>query len=296
MAEAATGMRAFRVYLEMIKIEHSVFALPFAMIGMMWGSLALSGRPWPGWWAFGWIVVAMVASRSAAMAFNRIADRQFDSLNPRTRMRALPAGLLRPSQANLFFLGSVGLFLFAAAMLNPLALMLAPVALAVTLGYSLTKRFTPLCHFILGLSLGIAPAAAWIGVTGSLAWPPVALTAAVAFWTAGFDILYALQDEEFDREHGLRSLPETLGKARALTASRVCHVLAVGFLVLAGVLYDRGAFWYAGAGAAALMLAYEQSLVRPDDLSKVNVAFFTLNGFVSIGMFAFALADAIVVS
>jgi 4-hydroxybenzoate polyprenyltransferase len=262
----------------------------------MWGSLALSGRPWPGWWAFGWIVVAMVASRSAAMAFNRIADRQFDSLNPRTRMRALPAGLLRPSQANLFFLGSVGLFLFAAAMLNPLALMLAPVALAVTLGYSLTKRFTPLCHFILGLSLGIAPAAAWIGVTGSLAWPPVALTAAVAFWTAGFDILYALQDEEFDREHGLRSLPETLGKARALTASRVCHVLAVGFLVLAGVLYDRGAFWYAGAGAAALMLAYEQSLVRPDDLSKVNVAFFTLNGFVSIGMFAFALADAIVVS
>jgi 4-hydroxybenzoate polyprenyltransferase len=296
MAEAATGMRAFRVYLEMIKIEHSVFALPFAMIGMMWGSLALSGRPWPGWWAFGWIVVAMVASRSAAMAFNRIADRQFDSLNPRTRMRALPAGLLRPSQANLFFVGSVGLFLFAAAMLNPLALMLAPVALAVTLGYSLTKRFTPLCHFILGLSLGIAPAAAWIGVTGSLAWPPVALTAAVAFWTAGFDILYALQDEEFDREHGLRSLPETLGKARALTASRVCHVLAVGFLVLAGVLHDRGAFWYAGAGAAALMLAYEQSLVRPDDLSKVNVAFFTLNGFVSIGMFAFALADAIVVS
>lgn len=291
MATAATGFRAFRVYLEMIKIEHSVFALPFAMMGMMWGSRSIGGNGWPGGAVFGWIVLAMVSARSAAMAFNRIADRDIDADNPRTKMRALPAGLLQLRQANLFFFGSVAVFLLAAGMLNPLTLMLAPVALIVTLGYSLTKRFTPLCHFVLGLSLGIAPAAAWIGVTGSLSWLIVLVTAAVTFWTAGFDIIYSLQDEGFDREHGLRSLPETVGKRRALFVSRVCHVLAVGALVLAGVLLGLGALFFVGVGLATCLLAYEQSLVRPDDLSKVNMAFFTLNGFVSIGLFVFAWAD-----
>lgn len=293
MAQVASGFRAFRVYLEMIKIEHSVFALPFAMMGMMWGSLSIGGTGWPGWAVFGWIVLAMVSARSAAMAFNRIADRDIDAVNPRTKMRALPAGILQLRQANLFFFGSVAVFLGSAGMLNTLTLALAPVALLVTLGYSLTKRFTPLCHFILGLSLGIAPAAAWIGVTGSLSWPIVLATAAVTFWTAGFDIIYALQDEEFDREHGLRSLPQTLGKPRALLVSRVCHFVAVAALVTAGLMLGRGPLFFAGVALAAGLLVYEQSLVKPDDLSKVNMAFFTLNGYVSLGLFAFALADVL---
>jgi 4-hydroxybenzoate polyprenyltransferase len=278
----------------MIKFEHSIFALPFAMIGMMWGSRAAFGTPWPGGWAFFWIVVAMVSSRSAAMAYNRIADRDIDALNPRTRTRAIPAGLLRLSQVNLFFWGSCALFFVAAALLNPLALALSPVALFVVLFYSRTKRFTPLCHYVLGLSLGIAPAAAWIGATGSLHPAIGAITFAVLFWTAGFDIIYALQDDDFDRSHGLRSLPETLGRARALSVSRLSHVAAVAMLALGGVLVGAGVFWWVGVVFAAALLAYEQSLVRPDDLSRVNLAFFTLNGFVSLGVFVFALADQLV--
>lgn len=291
MATAVRGFRAFRVYLEMIKIEHSIFALPFAMIGMMWASLSVSGSAWPGWRTFGLIVVAMVSCRSAAMAFNRIADRDVDAKNPRTAARAIPAGILALRQANLFFVGSVAVFVAAAALLNPLALALSPVALAVTLGYSLTKRFTPLCHFLLGLSLGIAPAAAWIGVTGTLSPTILPLVAAVMLWTAGFDIIYSLQDEDFDRREGLRSLPQAVGKPRALLLSRVCHGLAVGFLALAGVSVDAGWMFFVGVMAAAMLLAYEQSLVHPDDLSRVNVAFFTLNGFVSIGLFGFTFLD-----
>ena len=289
----AKGFKSLRIYLEMIKIEHSIFALPFAMIGMMWGSLSLRQGPWPGWEKFLWIVVAMVSMRSAAMAFNRIADRDIDSLNPRTKMRALPAGLLRLRQVNLFFALSVALFLVAAAMLNTLALILAPIALLVTLGYSLTKRFTPLSHFVLGLGLGIAPAAAFIGVSGSLNWPIVSLTAGVMLWTAGFDIIYSLQDEEFDRANYLRSLPQTVGKTKALEISRICHVGAVLCLLWAGIAFLRSPLWHAGVIAAGCMLAYEQSLVKPSDLSKVNVAFFTLNGFVSLGIFVFALLDVL---
>jgi 4-hydroxybenzoate polyprenyltransferase len=294
MATAVRGVRAFRVYLEMIKFEHSIFALPFAMIGMMWGSRAAFGTPWPGGWPLFWIVIAMVSCRSAAMAFNRIADRDIDALNPRTKTRAIPAGLLELRQVNLFFYGSCVLFFVAAGMLNPLALALSPIALGVTLFYSRTKRFTPLCHFVLGLSLGIAPAAAWIGVTGKLDLAIGAITLAVLFWTAGFDIIYALQDEEFDREHRLRSLPQTVGRPRALTVSRLCHLTAVGFLIVGGLLVGAAIFWWLGVAFAAALLAYEQSLVKPDDLSRVNIAFFTLNGFVSLGIFLFALADQLV--
>lgn len=294
MAQATSGLRALRTYLEMIKIEHSVFALPFAMIGMMWGSFAFSGSYWPGAWPFGWIVVAMVSARSAAMAFNRIVDRQIDALNPRTRMRALPAGLLQLRQANLFLFASVVLFFGSAAMLNSLALALSPLALLVILGYSFTKRITPLSHFVLGLSLGIAPAAAWVGVTGSLDWTAVALCGTVMFWTAGFDIIYSLQDESFDREQGLRSLAESLGARRALLVSRLCHLLTICLLAFSGFLNESGPLFFVGVGAAAILLAYEQSLVRHDDLSRVDMAFFTLNGYVSIGVFLFALADALV--
>jgi 4-hydroxybenzoate polyprenyltransferase len=291
MATAARGFSALKIYLEMIKFEHSIFALPFAMIGMMWGSRAVRGVPWPGVGPFLWIVVAMVSCRSAAMAFNRIADREIDAENPRTRSRALPAGLLKLSQASFFFFVSCGLFFVAAAMLNNLALLLSPIALGVTLFYSITKRFTPLCHFILGLSLGIAPAAAWIGAAGRLDWAIVPVSAAVLLWTAGFDIIYALQDVAFDREHRLRSLPETVGVERALWVSRGCHLLAVLCLAWAGVLIGAGPIYWGGVAFALCLLAYEQSLVKPDDLSKVNLAFFTLNGFVSMGVFVFAFAD-----
>lgn len=286
MALALRSWRSFRVYLEMIKIEHSIFALPFAMLGMMWGA-----DGWPGWSKFAWIVVAMVSCRSSAMAFNRIHDRHIDALNDRTRMRALPAGTLLLSHAMAFFLASVGVFLVSAWMLNRLAFLLSPIALLVTLGYSATKRFTPLCHFVLGASLGIAPAAAWIATTGRLDLAIGPIFAAVMFWTAGFDIIYALQDVEFDKSQRLRSLPETVGIPRALTISRISHSLAIACLVWGGLWVGAGALYFVGIGVAALLLAYEQSLVKPDDLSRVNMAFFTLNGFVSIGVFVFALAD-----
>lgn len=287
--------QSFRILMEMIKIEHSIFALPYAMLGMMWGSFAKSGVPWPGFEIFGWIVVAMVSCRSAAMAFNRIADRDIDAENPRTVMRALPAGLLQLKQAQLFLYGSIGIFLLAAFMLNPLTLALSPIALLFTLGYSLTKRFTWLCHFVLGLSLGIAPAAAWIGVTGSLSLSIVAITLAVTFWTAGFDILYALADDEFDRSKNLHSVPAKFGRQRAMLISRVSHVVAVGCLLAGGLLLQAGWIYFLGVAVAAGMLIYEQSLVKPNDLSKLNMAFFTLNGYISMGVFLFALIDILVV-
>lgn len=291
MATAVRGAQALRVYLEMIKFEHSVFVLPFAMIGMIWGSRWQFGTPWPGARIFLLIVVAMVSVRSAAMAYNRIADRDIDALNPRTKMRAIPAGILQLRQANLFFFASCIVFFVAAALLNRLTLFLGPVALGVLLFYSHTKRFTPLCHFVLGLSMGIGPAAAWIATTGRLSLPIIVATVAVLFWGAGFDIIYALQDEDFDREHRLRSLPETIGKVRALLTSRICHVLAAVCLGLAGYLVHAGPIYFIGGLVVACLLAYEQSLVKPNDLSRVNMAFFTLNGFVSITLFAFALAD-----
>lgn len=293
MAVAARGWHGFRVFLEMIKIEHSVFALPFAMLGMIWASRSVSGSLWPGGWKFGWIVVAMVSARSAAMTYNRIADRAIDTENPRTAKRAIPAGILTLRTANLYFFTSIALFVLASAMLNPLALALSPLALLVTLGYSLTKRFTWLCHWVLGLGLGIAPAASWIAVTGKLDPNILWLTATVTLWTAGFDLIYALQDEAFDREKGLHSLPERIGAARALGVSRLCHVLAIASLVMAGVAFGASAWFWGGVVLAAGLLIYEQSLVRPNDLSRVNMAFFTLNGFVSIGVFLFAWADAI---
>lgn len=270
----------------MIKFEHSIFALPFAMLGMMWGA-----QGWPGWRIFGWIVVAMISCRSAAMAFNRIADRNIDAKNPRTVIRALPAGLLSLKDANLFFYGSCLVFFVAAFMLNPLAFALSPVALGITLFYSLTKRFTALCHFVLGLSLAIAPAAAWIGSTGTLDSRILPIVFGVMLWTAGFDIIYSLQDDEFDRENGLRSIPARLGRRKALTISRISHLAAIGLFLYGGVLNQAGWLYYVGVALAGTLLAYEQSLVKPNDLSKVNLAFFTLNGFVSLGVFGFALLD-----
>lgn len=293
MAQAIRGFGAFRAFLEMVKFEHSIFALPFAMVGMVWGSVWVGGSGWPGWKIFGLILLAMVSCRSAAMAFNRIVDRHIDAKNPRTQMRHLPAGLLSLRQANLFFYGFCAVFFVSAFLLNSLAGTLSPIALGVTLFYSLTKRFTPLCHLVLGFSLGIAPAAAWIAVTGELHPVIVPMVAAVMFWTAGFDVIYSLQDEEFDRSEGLRSLPETLGKTKALTVSRIFHAFAVISLGTAIVLVGAGIWAWAGLVFVAALLGYEQSLVKPTDLSKVNMAFFTVNGFVSIGVFVFILIDVL---
>jgi 4-hydroxybenzoate polyprenyltransferase len=289
MATAVKGFQAFRTYLEMIKFEHSVFALPFAMVGMVW---AAPGG-WPGWRVFLLIVLCMVSARSAAMAYNRIADRDIDAVNPRTKTRAIPAGLLTLRQSSVFFYASCVVFFVGAFLLNALTLALSPVALFTILFYSRTKRFTPLSHFVLGLSLGISPAAAWAAVNGTLDWAVLPVCLAVVLWTSGFDVIYSLQDEEFDRENGLRSLPQQLGKAKALTVSRACHVTAVVMLALAVYAVGAGLFAWIGVGFAAALLAYEQSLVRPEDLSRVNLAFFTLNGFVSLGFFAFVLVDVV---
>jgi 4-hydroxybenzoate polyprenyltransferase len=292
-----SAWRSFVLYLEMIKVEHSIFALPFAMIGMMYADLRAKplGEPdgFPTWRVFFLILVAMVSARSSAMAFNRIADRAIDAKNPRTRNRALPMGRIRLSHALLFCLLSAGLFLVSAFLLNPLAFALSPIVLVVLFGYSYTKRFTVWSHVFVGLSLGLAPAGAWIAVTGEFSWIPVFWLLAVTFWTAGFDILYSLQDEEFDRQNNLFSLPAKYGARVAIFISRVFHVLTVAFLVLAGIVVQAGVFYFVGVALAGVLLVYEQSLVKPGDLSRINTAFFTLNGYVSLGMMAFAVADVL---
>ncbi|MFQ5927630.1 MAG: UbiA-like polyprenyltransferase [Terriglobia bacterium] len=272
----------FRTALRMIKFEHSVFALPFALLGAL---LAAGGLP-TGQQIF-WIIVAMVGGRSAAMAFNRIADLRYDDANPRTAERELPTGKLSLRFAWLFIAVSSAALVVAAWQLNPLALKLSPLVLAILFLYSYTKRFTTLTHGILGFCLGMAPAGAWIAIRGSLDWPILPLALAGLFWVAGFDIIYACQDVEFDRQAGLYSLPKRMGIAGALWVARGLHLLMVGLLVWLAQGTGAGALAYAGIGVVAVLLAYEHSLVRPDDLSRVNAAFFTLNGFISVLLFVF---------
>jgi 4-hydroxybenzoate polyprenyltransferase len=275
----------------MIKFEHSVFALPFALTAALlaaWvGRLPASVLPWK----FVWIVAAMIGARSAAMTFNRVVDQSVDASNPRTRGRHLPQGLLSRGFAWGFFFASAALFLTAAAMLNRLCLQLAPLALAVVLLYSYTKRFTSWCHLVLGFALGIAPPAAWIAMTGSLDPRILWLTGAVTLWTAGFDIIYACQDYEFDGKAGLFSLPRRFGIAGALWIARLFHLGMI--LCLIALLQAFSLSWLAAAGIAcvAALLIYEHSLVKAHDLSRVNAAFFTVNGYVSVLFFLFWAAD-----
>src|SRR5947199_5609496 len=257
----------------MIKWEHSIFALPFALCGAM---LAAGGLP--AWHQLAWIIVAMVSARSAAMAFNRLADASIDAANPRTATRALPAGHLTPSFVSTFVVISCGIFVLAASQLNRLTLLLSPVALAVVLLYSYSKRFTRWSHLFLGFALGIAPAAAWIAVRGSLDPRILLLTAAMAFWVGGFDVIYACQDYDFDRSHGLHSLPRHFGISTALWIARFFHVAMLGLLIALILTFGLGKLAIAGVIAVALLLLYEHSLVRHDDLSKLNAAFFTMNG------------------
>ena len=285
-----------RTVLDMIKFEHSVFALPFALTGALLAlresglEIASAGEK------FAWIIVAMVAARSAAMAFNRVADAEIDARNPRTKMRAIPAGVLSKSFAWGFIIFWSGVLVVAAAMLNPLCLKLAPAALALVFGYSYTKRFTSLSHLVLGFALGIAPAAAWIAIRGTLDPAILLLTAAVMFWTAGFDIIYSCQDREFDAAQGLHSIPRMFGAARALSMARGFHVVMVGLLAALAVILELGLLSAAGIAVVAALLIYEHSLVKADDFSRVNAAFFTVNGFIGVLFFLFWAADVVWVS
>jgi len=280
-----------RLTLEMIKFEHSVFALPFALTGALL-AVRQGGIPWSAAaLKFAWIVVAMVAARSAAMAFNRLVDASIDGRNPRTRTRHLPAGLLSRAFAWAFVAASAIVFFGAAWALNTLCLRLAPLALGIVLFYSFTKRFTAFSHLVLGFSLGIAPAAAWIAIRGSLDVRILWLTAAVTLWTAGFDIIYACQDYDFDGREGLFSLPRSLGIAGALRAAQVLHILMIACLAALVVSLDLGLLAIAGIAAVAALLIYEHHLVKPNDFSKVNAAFFTMNGYVSVLFFLFWAAD-----
>lgn len=279
-------LRNLRVTLEMIKWEHSIFALPFALCGAM-----LAARGFPPVHQLAWIIVAMVAARSAAMAFNRWADAAIDAANPRTRTRALPTGNLSPAFVATFVVVSSVIFIVAASQLNRLTLLLSPVALAVLLLYSYTKRVTRWSHLVLGFALGIAPSAAWIAVRGSLDPRILLLTAAVTFWVGGFDVLYACQDYEFDCQAGLHSVPRYFGIPASLWIARVFHGIMVTLLIALVISFGMGVWAIIGVLAVILLLVYEHSLVRSDDLSKLNAAFFTMNGVISVLFFVFVAAD-----
>ncbi len=274
--------------LEMIKWEHSIFALPFALTGAV---LAAGG--WPTGRAVFWIVVCMVSARSAAMAFNRWADAELDAANPRTSMRAIPAGALSRRFVGGFVLISALLFVLASAMLNRLTLLLAPLALLIVLSYSYMKRITRWSHLVLGLALGVAPSAAWIAVRGSLDARILVLTVAVLLWVGGFDMLYACQDFEHDRQVGLRSVPQAFGLRGAFWMARGMHAAMIGMLVWLTVLFSLGTVAWVGIGIVAALLLYEHSIVSPGDLKRMNAAFFTLNGVISVIFFVFVAADVL---
>jgi 4-hydroxybenzoate polyprenyltransferase len=271
--------------LEMIKWEHSIFALPFALSGAM---LAAGG--WPPWQKVFWIVICMVTARSAAMAFNRWADAGLDAANPRTASRAIPRGLLSRSFVAGFTVVMAAAFVVAAAQLNRETLLLSPIVLLVIFSYSYTKRFTRWSHLVLGLALGIAPAAAWVAIRGSLDPRIVVLTIAVLFWVGGFDVLYACQDMEHDRAAGLNSIPETWGIATAFWIARVMHLIMLGLLFLLLKLFALGTIAWVGVAAVGLLLLYEHLIISPTDMRRLNAAFFTLNGVISIVFFFFVAA------
>jgi 4-hydroxybenzoate polyprenyltransferase len=281
-------LKRLLITLEMVKIEHTLFALPFAFLGAF-----LAARGFPSFAKIGYICLAMVGARSAAMAFNRLTDLPFDAENPRTSGRALPQKLVSKGYVTAFIVVSSALLVLAAARLNPLALKLSPVALAVIFLYSYTKRFTWWTHLFLGTSLACAPIGAWIAVRGTLAAAPLALGLAVALWTAGFDIIYACQDIEFDRRRPLYSIPKRFGIRRALDISAALHVAMIAVLAVLFRAEGLGVASLVGLGAVTGLLAYEHSLVKPSDLSRVNTAFFTINGWISMLLFLATSIDLV---
>lgn len=280
-----------RTLLEMIKFSHTIFAFPFALMGVVLASLA-NGQA-PGFGQVFWICIAMVGARTAAMGLNRLIDAKIDAGNPRTAERHIPAGDVSVFEALLFILFALVIFFFAAWMLNPLCFKLAPVAVFFFILYAYSKRFTHFAHIILGICLAAAPIGAWIALRGDIAWPVIALAFAVLFWVAGFDIFYALQDYDYDVQHDLHSIPSRLGLDKSFTLVRIFHGLMLLFLLL--VLPGSGLGWiyFSGVVVVAGLLAYEHMLVKPDDLSRLDAAFFNMNGYISVTIFVFTLIDAL---
>lgn len=276
-------------YLSLIKFSHTIFALPFAVTGFCMAVFLYSNSF--SWYKLLFVVLCMVFARSAAMAFNRYLDREFDKKNPRTMNREIPAGAISPRNALLFVVINCILFVATTYFINPICLYLAPVALFVILFYSYTKRFTALCHIVLGLGLGLAPIGAFLAVTGHFAWPPILLSLAVFLWTAGFDIIYSLQDDDFDKGMDLYSIPGVLGRYRALAVSRLLHLASALLVIYLGVLSAMGILYWIGVIIFISMLVSQHRLVRPDDLSKVGIAFGKMNGIASVFFAIFAIAD-----
>lgn len=288
-------IRKIRIFLEMIKFEHTLFALPFAYMGALLGSMALHDRL-PYLSEIGWITLAMVGSRSAAMGLNRVIDKTIDMKNPRTAMRAIPAGLLKSKEVIVFIVISFVMLFFATSNLSPLSMYLLPIAVFFLVFYSYTKRFTWFCHVFLGLTIALAPLGGWIAITGSFSFAALVLFISVAFWIAGFDIIYACQDYEFDRKEGLYSIPSRFGISRSLIISRLFHfITAIGFLMLYW-LSDLGWLYLIGLFISYVIMIYEHTILKPTDLSRLNTAFFTMNGVLSCVMFTFTLIDLVIVS
>lgn len=298
-------MTQVRNYLSLIKFSHTIFAMPFALIGFF---LSISSHSWledldiPGWHVtvystevlvtkFVLVILCMVFARSAAMAFNRYLDRDIDALNPRTAIREVPRGIITPKNALAFTIINCVLFIATTFFINRICFFLSPVALAVVLGYSYTKRFTPLCHLILGLGLALAPIGAYLAVTGVFHWLPILFSFAVLFWVSGFDIIYSLQDEEFDKSQQLYSIPSAVGKAKALHISELLHLLSAACVVAAGKLGGFGWLYWVGVLVFISMLIYQHSIVKPNDLRRVNIAFMTANGVASVVFAVFVITD-----
>lgn len=280
--------KKLKIFLEMIKFEHTIFALPFAYLGAL-----LTEKRVPAMHDLLWITLAMVGARTAAMSLNRIIDRHIDARNPRTAGRALPKGLLNVAEVWVYVFLSFVLLLYSSYQLSPLAFRLFPVAVLVLLTYSYTKRFSWTCHMFLGAALGLAPLGSWIAIAGRFDLAPVFLALGVLFWVAGFDIIYACDDYEFDRKEGLYSIPSHFGIKKALTISMAFHILAPLLFLAAGLILNLGALYLAGVAVAVVILFYQHTLVRPDDLSRAGVAFFNLNGILSVIMFAFTFLDVL---
>jgi 4-hydroxybenzoate polyprenyltransferase len=270
----------------MIKVEHSVFALPFALI-----SALVAAKGLPQWRILLWIVIAMISARSCAMAFNRVSDLNFDRQNPRTKNWPLAAGLLSARFVLLFIFICSSIFIYAAYQLNHLAFLLSPIALLIIFFYSFTKRFTALSHWFIGLALGVAPMGAWVAVRGTIEFLPAWLSLAILFWTAGFDLIYSCQDAEFDRNHNLHSIPSRFGIPTALMLSNLCHLITILLLCIFGYQAGLHLWYFAGVGIVAILLFYEHTLVGPNDLSRVNEAFFTVNGLISVLLLVFSSLD-----
>jgi 4-hydroxybenzoate polyprenyltransferase len=296
-------MSTIKNYLSLIKFSHTIFAMPFALIGFFlaiyWNNIYLtlgngldSGFPWKEvFLRFGLVIACMIFARSAAMAFNRYLDRRWDALNPRTAVREIPKGIITPKNALAFTIACCVLFITCTFFINRICFYLSPVALAVVLGYSYTKRFTPLCHLVLGIGLSLAPIGAWLAVTGYFHWLPLLFSFAVVFWVSGFDIIYAMQDVDFDTSQKLYSIPAAVGKTNALRISEFLHLLSAACVVVAGKFGHFGPLYWAGVLVFGGMLVYQHSIVKPNDLRRVNIAFMTANGIASVVFAVFVIAD-----